>query len=308
MCEQCGRKMLRKTLSRHMHSKHGSDTLQCDYCTVTFKRQDHLQRHVQEQHNIHSGLVECVYCGKRIRPRYLNDHFKGQKCRSARAFASRGAAIESCASSTSSSMAFASSLLRSLGTTSVIDPLLTCANLFCWSWARGVERFNEHWFISAMLSPFQQQEGPQFIGEIWQLRGLTLHQTRQLVADTCFTSALEADYCMLCLGLLALADVSIFGPKSPEYRAHWKALEALSAARRSTQRLLPLVETLTPSTSPSSSRIILPIDDRCDIGLIVKWVEDSWAIFISEDAKHDTSEADDGINQPFFLSRLETNA
>jgi hypothetical protein len=122
-------------------------------------------------------------------------------------------------------MASAAPLSQTLGMESMIDPLITCANLFCWSWTSGVERFNKQWHISAMQSPFHKPAEPQVIGKIWQLRELALRQARRLVANSRFTSALQADYCVLCLGLLALADVTIFGPRSLEYRAHWKALK-----------------------------------------------------------------------------------
>ena len=153
-CEQCGMRMLRKTLNRHLHSRHGFETLHCEYCGVNFKRQDHLRRHIQEQHRLQIELVECMYCGKAIRPRYLNDHFKGQKCTRARIVASRSAKTSSCASTGALDVGYANSLLQTLGTESTIDPLVLCTRLFCWSWAMEREWINKDGVYAACCRLF----------------------------------------------------------------------------------------------------------------------------------------------------------
>lgn len=82
-CPICKSVMLRKTLQRHIDLKHNNrlPILRCSSCVAQFKRKDVLERHEREQHGDHPRTVTCSYCGRQVRERALNDHFKSRKCR-----------------------------------------------------------------------------------------------------------------------------------------------------------------------------------------------------------------------------------
>ena len=82
-CPECGKVLLQKTLQRHIETSHTKWTaLRCPQCPKTFYRKDHLLRHGREKHDDAAETVECVYCGKQVRQRYMNEHWKGRKCMS----------------------------------------------------------------------------------------------------------------------------------------------------------------------------------------------------------------------------------
>jgi len=83
-CCSCGLELLKKTLRRHIRTKHfDTPTLQCQACGKPCSRSDILKRH-QKLHCTKGNNVACIYCGKSIGIRYLKYHFGTPGCIAAR--------------------------------------------------------------------------------------------------------------------------------------------------------------------------------------------------------------------------------
>lgn len=168
----------------------------------------------------------------------------------------------------------------------MIDPLIICTCFCYWSWKIGREWFKQYLDVSTTLSPYYRKAEPAFIGEMCQLRKLTLRQARRLLANLQFMATIEADYCLTCLCLLAWADGTIFGLNSHEYIIHWQGLPKIVdegiyptqwLGSRPMGRLL-LVEDLMLSTPPTKT-----LDGgHYVIDQIVYWVRKFWGIFYSD--------------------------
>ena len=87
-CHICGLDLLKTTLHRHLWTRHGQQstsqqmtTYACSTCDQIFKRKDIRDNHEVEQHGGEVGYIECTYCGKVVRKRYLSQHFRRLVCR-----------------------------------------------------------------------------------------------------------------------------------------------------------------------------------------------------------------------------------
>ena len=87
-CPICSRTFTqKKTLYRHTRTVHQLGQQRqfvCRYCDLSLKREDVLRRHESNQHD--GGATQtCDICGKRVRPRYLPQHWRSAACRKASA-------------------------------------------------------------------------------------------------------------------------------------------------------------------------------------------------------------------------------
>ncbi|PIA94750.1 hypothetical protein CB0940_08017 [Cercospora beticola] len=70
----------RKSLYRHRRTVHHNGRHTCKSCREDFKRRDILDRHVREQHQETTDTLECVLCGKELRPRSYPLHRNTNAC------------------------------------------------------------------------------------------------------------------------------------------------------------------------------------------------------------------------------------
>lgn len=81
-CPQCPLSFtVRKSLYRHIRSRHDSNTFECSICEDSFARRDIKDRHEREQHDDDGPATStCPYCGKRVSGRYAKLHQRSRVC------------------------------------------------------------------------------------------------------------------------------------------------------------------------------------------------------------------------------------
>ena len=208
-CPECGEELLQKTLQRHIETVHTKQTpLRCAQCAKTFYRKDYLLRHCREKHDDAAETVECMYCGKQVRQRYLNEHWKGRKCMNAQVPKTE--------------------IAKGLSATSLMDPLVVATSLYILTTEASLHSkfsIEDNGFV------YDVENVPrQHIDEIWSLRDLVLYQTRKNVSKACSTGTRITLDVVLHVQLLTLAfvDTALFGLGSNESSAHSNFLSSRS--------------------------------------------------------------------------------
>ena len=72
-CEQCGKRMMKKSLLTHKRRVHNYVTVKCGHCGKQIKTHS-LKQHIQEVHNY--VTVKCGQCGKQIKTHSLKQHIQ----------------------------------------------------------------------------------------------------------------------------------------------------------------------------------------------------------------------------------------
>lgn len=221
ICPICGDEMLQKTLKRHIHVKHNSQSgsHSCRFCDAHFSRKDILTRHQREQHVQDQRTIVCTYCSRQIRERSLDEHFKSRRCRSARASLklderSLGPHIDT--SKTYSELSGVYVL------PSLCDPLLACAH-YCVTTRNALDAIG---YIGEDSSARERGESnstsvsrvfPTIFTRLLELRGIAIHLTRRKLKYSCKPHPMEDsehDRTMITIALLAEADDYIFNQYS----------------------------------------------------------------------------------------------
>ena len=89
-CETCGQSFgTRKALNRHQRSQHQPKQYLCPYpeCGLLVARKDTLTRHTNNFHGRNPTHITCLYCGRPVKKRSLQEHLMSFVCRAARAVA-----------------------------------------------------------------------------------------------------------------------------------------------------------------------------------------------------------------------------
>lgn len=208
-CPTCGLLLLRKTLKRHMNTKHAATQLQfqCSHCPSQFAREDILRRHEVTQHLSTMETVPCPHCGIHIRQRALLEHQASQKCNRARQFVAKKLDLISAA--------------QSFGPQAMTDALAACCYLFMKAWVFE-ETSNKVGPMSSRVALCSTLPSLDLM-ILGRLRHEAMHSTRCVLALRIRTPD-EYDYAMVLVWLLKEADENIFGFGSVQSNSHLKYL------------------------------------------------------------------------------------
>ena len=258
-CPICRLDLLKKTLPRHMRSRHlGAPTqLRCLLCDETFSRPDTLERHEREQHGGERNMVDCDICGERVCSRALNEHKKSQKCKNARL-----SALQS--KSEHNDLGFHVLRVVPSGLDSLSDPLVVAAWLHRYTLlARWTAESKS---ASADVGRLRQHDDTlvlpsDILPELWRLRQIALTQTRAAVKRIAHSSSRMAcsrslvDDSVIQISLLNAADTFIFGDSSVERQYH---IHGLSHMLNGSPPTLDLISKLARVLSHAWSTEIRP--------------------------------------------------
>jgi len=215
-CGFCGLALLKKTLNRHVQTKHvGTPSLQCQICDQLFSRPDVLKRH-QKLHCTRESDLECMYCGKTIGSRSFRAHLNTAGCVTAQMACQ--SSKEAAAAATSEQAAEIETISR-FGIDGNLDVLTLC------NYLHGVV------FRAYPLEDPQSYHGLLAIREtanfqesrILGLRALALHSMRQSLIK----SGSDARN-FLTAHLLWNIDLGLYGVRSDKTEVHRRYLDCVA--------------------------------------------------------------------------------